>query len=55
MKNHKLISYSQWKKGTSSALHRRSSELKALDTALEKYTQICGKAHGAMAVICLHY
>jgi len=32
-----LISFAEWKKGTSMVLHTRSRELKALDVALEQY------------------
>ena len=35
--NESLMTFAEWKKGTSMALHTRSKEIKAVDPALERY------------------
>ena len=42
MTRKKLVTYTEWKTGTSRALHMRSKELQAVDAALKKYTMMCG-------------
>jgi hypothetical protein len=41
MTRKKLVTYTEWKNGTTRALHQRSKELKAVDAALKKYTMMC--------------
>jgi hypothetical protein len=42
MTRKKLVTYTEWKTGTTRALHQRSKELKAVDATLKKYTMMCG-------------
>jgi hypothetical protein len=42
MTRKKLVTYTEWKTGTTRALHQRSKELKAVDAALKTYSMMCG-------------